>query len=133
MLLLTYMDMDMVNILPVPAVTVLNTWDCSVDRVERNDETRRWRRCWCMVVQVYDKLKQKNARKRSMAAVEDGKLEQMESGSMVNISDFGRRAVIEFTAAQSAILEQEQRVRVSIRRFGRLDCPVACKWVVVAM
>jgi len=80
-----------------------------------------------MAVQVYDKLKEKNARKRSMAAVEDGKLEQMESGSMVNISDGGRRAVVEFTAAQSAILEQEQRVRVSIRRFGRLDCAVVCK------
>ena len=81
-----------------------------------------------MVVQVYDKLKQKNARKRSAAAIlEDGTLEQVESGSMVNISEGGRRAVVEFTAAQSAILEQEQRVRVSIRRFGRLDCPVVCK------
>ena len=80
-----------------------------------------------MILQVYDKLKQKNSRKRSTTAVEDGKLEQMESGSMVNISDGGRRAVVEFTAAQSAILEQEQRVRVSIRRFGRLDCPVVCK------
>jgi len=80
-----------------------------------------------MAVQVYDKLKQKNARRRSAAAVEDGKLEQVESGSMVNISEGGRRAVVEFTAAQSAILEQEQRVRVSIRRFGRLDCPVVCK------
>jgi len=79
------------------------------------------------VVQVYDKLKQKNARRRSQAAVEDGTLEQAESGSMVNISDGGRCAVVEFTAAQSAILEQEQRVRVSIRRFGRLDCPVVCK------
>lgn len=77
-------------------------------------------------------LKLKHARKRrGLAAVEDGKLDQMESGSMVNISDGGRRAVVEFTAAQSAILEQEQRVRVSIRRFGRLDCPVVCKYVVV--
>lgn len=77
---------------------------------------------------MYDKLKQKNAtRRQSTAPVEDGKLEQMDSGSMVNISEGGRRAVVEFTAAQSAILEQEQRVRVSIRRFGRLDCPVVCK------
>jgi len=81
-----------------------------------------------MTVQVYDKLKQKSAaRRQSRAAVEDGKLEQAETGSMVNISEGGRRAVVEFTAAQSAILEQEQRVRVSIRRFGRLDCPVVCK------
>ena len=77
---------------------------------------------------MYDKLKQKNAeRRKSKSALEDGKLEQLESGSMVNISEGGRRAVVEFTAAQSAILEQEQRVRVSIRRFGRLDCPVVCK------
>jgi len=66
-----------------------------------------------------------------MAAIEDGKLEQMESGSMVNISDGGRKAVVEFTAAQSAILEQEQKVRVSIRRFGRLDCPVVCKYAAI--
>ena len=84
------------------------------------------------MIQVYDKLKEKSAaRRRSTAVVEDGKLEQIESGSMANISDGGRRAVVEFTAAQSAILEKEQRVRVSIRRFGRLDCPVVCKWVVV--
>ena len=80
------------------------------------------------MIQVYDKLKEKSAaRRRSTAVVEDGKLEQIESGSMANISDGGRRAVVEFTAAQSAILEKEQRVRVSIRRFGRLDCPVVCK------
>jgi len=78
-------------------------------------------------VQVYDKLKQKNAERRKSKPAEDGKLEQLETGSMINISDGGRRAVVEFTAAQSAILEQEQRVRVSIRRFGRLDCPVVCK------
>jgi len=69
----------------------------------------------------------KTARSKSLAALEDGKLEQADTGSMVNMSDGGRRAVVEFTAAQSAILEQEQRVRVSIRRFGRLDCPVVCR------
>ena len=80
-----------------------------------------------MVIQVYDKLKHQDARRRLGAAVlEDGKLEEVESGSIVNISEGGRHAVVEFTAAQSAILEQEQHVRVSIRRFGRLDCPVVC-------
>lgn len=76
---------------------------------------------------MYDKLRMKTARSKSLAALEDGKLEQADTGSMVNMSDGGRRAVVEFTAAQSAILEQEQRVRVSIRRFGRLDCPVVCR------
>jgi len=80
-----------------------------------------------IVVQVYDKLKQKIARKRSRNAVlEDDRLEEVESGSMENIIDEELHAVVEFTAAQSAILEQQPHVRVSVRRFGRLDCPVVC-------
>jgi len=80
-----------------------------------------------ILIQIYDQLKNQDARRRLGAAVlEDGKLEEVESGILDNVIGRGRHAVVEFTAAQSAILEQQPHVRVSVRRFGRLDCPVVC-------
>jgi solute carrier family 8 (sodium/calcium exchanger) len=77
---------------------------------------------------VYDVLRKRESGVRGDGlAVATGNMELLDTGSMVNISDGGRRAVVEFTAAQIAILEKEQRARVSIRRYGRLDCPVTCR------
>ena len=81
-------------------------------------------------MQVYDVLKKKeNKLTVTVDGAAEGNLELAETGSMINVSEGGRRAVVEFTAARSAILEKEQRVRVSIRRYGRLDCTVVCKYV----
>ncbi|XP_052783919.1 sodium/calcium exchanger 1-like isoform X2 [Mya arenaria] len=47
--------------------------------------------------------------------------------SAVDLTDNGNRAVVEFTAASSAVLENEGKVRLGIRRYGRLDLPVSVK------
>ncbi|KAK3090451.1 hypothetical protein FSP39_011962 [Pinctada imbricata] len=39
----------------------------------------------------------------------------------------GTKAVVEFTAASLSVLENEQKVRVGIRRYGKLDKPVKVK------
>jgi solute carrier family 8 (sodium/calcium exchanger) len=65
---------------------------------------------------VYDYMKKHDA---------TGKPEDF--GSIVDMSDGSHKAVIEFTATQSAILEREERVSISIRRGGRLNCQVSCK------
>jgi hypothetical protein len=33
----------------------------------------------------------------------------------------GTRAVVEFTAAETSVLECDKRVRIGIRRYGKLD------------
>jgi hypothetical protein len=77
---------------------------------------------------VYDVLKKKeNKLTMSIDGTPGSNMELAETGSMINVSDGGRRAVVEFTAARSAILEKEQRVRVSVRRYGKLNCRVVCK------
>jgi len=78
--------------------------------------------------QVYDILRRKeNKLTVTTDGIAENNLELAETGSMMNVSDGGRRAVVEFTATRCAILEREQHVRVGIRRFGRLDCTVVCK------
>ena len=71
-------------------------------------------------------------KENNLSALSEGapgsNLEIAETGSMINVSDGGRKAVVEFTAARSAILEKEQKVRVSVRRYGRLDCAVVCRF-----
>ncbi|XP_053387424.1 sodium/calcium exchanger 3-like isoform X2 [Mercenaria mercenaria] len=47
--------------------------------------------------------------------------------SCVDLSENGRKAVVEFTSASCAVLENEGKVRLEIRRYGRLDLPVAVK------
>ena len=56
------------------------------------------------------------------------------AGSEVNVSvagpdlsEKGKKAVIEFTATKCAVLEKEQRVRVGIRRYGHLSNRVIFK------
>ena len=51
--------------------------------------------------------------------------------SGVDLSLGGTRAVIEFTAAQSAVLENEKRVRVGIRRGGRINNRVIFRYLTV--
>ncbi|XP_013386884.1 sodium/calcium exchanger 1 isoform X2 [Lingula anatina] len=45
-------------------------------------------------------------------------------GSLTDLSEKGTRAVIEFTATSCAVLENEKRVRIGIRRSGKLDSKV---------
>ena len=81
--------------------------------------------------QVYDVMKKKE--RLQVPSEADGtpgsQLELAETLSMINASEGGKKSVVEFTAARSAILEREQKVRVSVRRYGRLDCTVTCKYV----
>lgn len=44
--------------------------------------------------------------------------------STVDLSESGTRAVVEFTASSVAVLENEGKVRVGIRRYGKVDIPV---------
>ena len=45
----------------------------------------------------------------------------------VDHSDGGRKPVIEFTAAAVAVMENEGKVRVGIRRHGKLDREVSVR------
>ncbi|XP_071108241.1 sodium/calcium exchanger Calx-like isoform X1 [Haliotis cracherodii] len=45
----------------------------------------------------------------------------------VDHSDGGRKPVIEFTAAAVAVMENEGKVRIGIRRHGKLDVPVTVR------
>ena len=48
-------------------------------------------------------------------------------GSAVDFSEGNAKAVIEFTAAQSAIMESEKRVRIGIKRYGKMNSRVIFK------
>lgn len=52
-------------------------------------------------------------------------------GSLVDLSDRGRIAVLEFTASSVAVLEKEQKCKVGIRRYGRKDNQVAFRLVTI--
>lgn len=47
--------------------------------------------------------------------------------SGVDLSENGSKAVIEFTASSCAVLENEGKVRLCIRRYGKLDVPCAVR------
>jgi solute carrier family 8 (sodium/calcium exchanger) len=47
--------------------------------------------------------------------------------SCVDLSENGSKAVVEFTSASCSVLENEGKVRLGIRRYGRLDLPVTVK------
>lgn len=50
--------------------------------------------------------------------------------STVDLSESGTRAVVEFTASSVAVLENEGKVRVGIRRYGKVDIPVTVLYVI---
>lgn len=50
--------------------------------------------------------------------------------STVDLSESGTRAVVEFTASSVAVLENEGKVRVGIRRYGKVDFPVTVLYVI---
>lgn len=50
-------------------------------------------------------------------------------GSAVDMSMGNTKAVVEFIAAQSAILEGEGRVRIGIKRYGKTNNRVIFKYV----
>ena len=70
---------------------------------------------WLNYLQVFEVVKDKEGQ-------EDDYL-----GSAVDFSEGNTKAVIEFTAAQSAILESDKRVRVGIKRFGKMNSRVIFK------
>ncbi|XP_062575827.1 sodium/calcium exchanger 3-like isoform X2 [Saccostrea cucullata] len=47
--------------------------------------------------------------------------------STVDLSESGTRAVVEFTASSVAVLENEGKVRVGIRRYGKVDIPATVR------
>ena len=49
------------------------------------------------------------------------------SSITVDLSDGGNKAVVEFTAATSAVLENEGKVRLEIKRHGNLCAPVTVR------
>lgn len=50
--------------------------------------------------------------------------------STVDLSESGTRAVVEFTASSVAVLENEGKVRVGIRRYGKVDIPVTVLYAI---
>ncbi len=55
--------------------------------------------------------------------------EKDEEHSFVDMSENASRAIIEFNATKTAVLEGEGRVRVGIRRYGKTNCRVLFKYV----
>lgn len=45
----------------------------------------------------------------------------------IDHTDGGQKAVVEFTAAAVSVLESEKRVRVGLRRYGKLDMPLTVR------
>lgn len=41
----------------------------------------------------------------------------------------GTKAVVEFTAATVSVLESEKKVRIGIRRYGKLDTPATVRYL----
>jgi hypothetical protein len=46
-----------------------------------------------------------------------------------DLSEGNSKAVIEFSTASLAIMENEGKVRVGIKRYGKLDCEVSVRYV----
>ena len=47
--------------------------------------------------------------------------------STIDLSEGGKKAVVEFTAASSAVLENEGNVRLGIKRTGNLKVPATVR------
>jgi hypothetical protein len=45
----------------------------------------------------------------------------------------GTKAVVEFTAATVSVLESEKKVRIGIRRYGKLDTPATVRYITFKM
>lgn len=72
-------------------------------------------------VQVYAEMKTKDAQ------LETGSVAV--HGSLVDLSERGTLAVLEFTASSVAVLEREQKCKVGIKRYGRKDSSVTFRYV----
>ena len=46
-----------------------------------------------------------------------------------DLSDHGRKAVVEFTASSYAVMENEGNVKIGIKRTGCLDIPAVVRYV----
>jgi len=67
------------------------------------------------LTEVYENLKHQET------TGELDKMEPMVTGSMGDLTEGGSKAVIEFTAAQSAVMENEGHVRIYIKRYGKIN------------
>lgn len=45
----------------------------------------------------------------------------------------GTKAVVEFTAAAVSVLESEKKVRIGIRRYGKMDTPATVRYLTYKM
>lgn len=73
-----------------------------------------------VVTQVYDR-----SIKNQVTGIEDDVEEKPKEGGIVHDITNGKKlAVVEFKAARSSVLEKEGKVRIGIKRFGKLDCEV---------
>lgn len=43
------------------------------------------------------------------------------TGSNLDLSEGGKKTIVEFVAAQSSVLEKEGKITVGLRRYGWLD------------
>lgn len=75
-------------------------------------------------IKVYDDMKAKDSVVGEQASAYHG--------SLVDLSERGRLAVLEFTASSVAVLEREQKCKVGIRRYGRKDNSVAFRFVILS-
>ena len=49
------------------------------------------------------------------------------AGSTIDMSEGSTRAVVEFTATKASILEAEGRVKIGLRRYGKINSRVLVK------
>ena len=47
----------------------------------------------------------------------------------VDLSEGGKKAVVEFTATRNSVMENEERIRIGIRRYGKMNNQVMVKYV----
>lgn len=63
-----------------------------------------------------------------MDDLDEGKKKD-DAGIVHDITNGGRIAVVEFKASKSAVLEKEGKIRIGIKRYGKLDCAIPFRWV----
>ncbi len=70
-----------------------------------------------IILQLYETVKMRQSQFLSDIA-------STASLNYIDLSEGGTNAVVEFTASSCAVLENEGKVRIGIKRFGKLDIPV---------
>ena len=73
------------------------------------------------ILQLYQQISLRHA------ILETSEANHTSSLSTVDLSEGGKKAVVEFTAASSAVLENEGNVRLGVKRTGNLKVPVTVR------